>query len=135
MIRVHPVGTSLHPRDPAAGSRSVDEGAPGEAQEHVLEAAAANERAFRLDAAVVRFLEGDLAVVGVDEDSVGKDLGAVADPRHARRLVLVGAGREAQFEHLTSRVPIDQLAGEPIAAIAPLSITTRRSHSCSASSM
>nr|BFF24015.1 hypothetical protein GCM10025732_19800 [Glycomyces mayteni] len=81
---------------------------------------------------------GVVGVVGVDEDLVGEglDLGADAVEGVGEGGELGGVGgAEAQFDDLFGDVGVDELAGEPEAMMRPSSMTTRRSQSCSASSM
>ena len=54
--------------------------------------------------------ERRLAVVGVDQHTVGQDLLAVSDAGHLVGAFFVGTRRVAQFEHLAGRVGLDQLA-------------------------
>ena len=79
---------------------------------------------------------GRLAVVGVEQDPVGQVLDPLGDPVELAVERLLDAEREAQLGHLAGRVRARSAgAGEPSATIFALSMTTRRSHSCSASSM
>ena len=87
-----------------------------------------------------RCVDGDrgrLAVVGVEQDPVGQALDPLGDARRAGRRASPGRrARSAARSTSLRRVPLDQLrAGEPSATIFALSMTTSRSHSCSASSM
>ena len=84
-------------------------------------------------------MDGDrrrLAVVGVEQDPVGQALDPLGEAVELAVERLLDARREAQLGDLAGRVLLDQLrAGEPSATIFALSMTTSRSHSCSASSM
>ena len=51
-----------------------------------------------------------LAVMGIDQDAIGQGLDALADPIDGRRRRLVRAGFEAQLEHFTCGVRLDELA-------------------------
>ena len=77
-----------------------------------------------------------LAVVGVQQHAIGQPLDSLGHSVELAVERLLHAGREAQLEHLARRILLDQIErGEPSATIFALSMTTRRSHSCSASSM
>jgi hypothetical protein len=76
-----------------------------------------------------------VAVVGVDEHAVGQDLEAVADALERARMDAVVVDVVAHLDDLAGRVLLDERAWTPSATIRPWSMTTSRSHSCSASSM
>ena len=79
-----------------------------------------------------------LAVVGVHEHPVGQVLDPLAAPRTVELPVERLAGRPGgKRSSATSRDEYCSISsrGEPSATIFALSITTSRSHSCSASSM
>ena len=57
----------------------VDQRAPGQAQEDVLERRPADEHGLGLEAALVDGDRGRLAVVGVQQDAVGQVLDALGD--------------------------------------------------------
>src|ERR1041384_8206924 len=91
-----------------AGSPSVHERAPGQAQEDVLERAPAHKHALRLQSLV-----GDrherVAVVRVEQEAVWERLrardSAAEEPGLDRRHVAV----EAKLDDLSRREPLDQL--------------------------
>ena len=78
---------------------------------------------------------GGLAIIRVEEDAVGQTLDALRDPVELAIERLLDALGEAGS--VTSRVEYCSMSarGDPSATIFALSITTSRSHSCSASSM
>ena len=120
--------------------RLVDQRSTGEVQEHVLEARSSDQRTDRLHSPTVHRSERGLAVVGVDKGSIREHLDPFADAGRigtehvgARAPSPFGAKRSSS----TSLVEYCSISdrGEPVAAIRPPSITTNRSHNCSASSM
>ena len=76
-----------------------------------------------------------LAVVRVEEHAIGQVLHSFGDSVELAIELFGHAGGEAELGDLAGRVAINQLSGAPSATIFALSMTTRRSHSCSASSM
>src|SRR5207249_11014302 len=90
---------------------SLDQAAAGEAEEDVLERAAPDEDALRLEAARVDRSARRLAIVGIDEHPVGQAFDPLRDPvedpvepavERVRDL-----RREAQLDDLARRVPLD----------------------------
>ena len=81
-------------------------------------------------------LDRGVAVVGVEQDAVGQDLDPLRQIGDLAGHALALARAEPQLDHLAGRSSASiRSRGEPSAAIRPWSMTTRRSHSCSASSM
>ncbi len=81
-----------------------------------------------------------VAVGDVEQHAVGQRLDALAVTGAQLGGEAFGRGgvltrREAQLGDLARGVRRDQLRGEPSATMRPVSMTTSRSHSCSASSM
>src|SRR6478609_668984 len=87
--------------------RSFDERPSREAEEHVFERGAADERRERLEPLARDVLESRLAVVGVDEDAIGEDFDAIADAAQPSGDLLIAIGPEAHLEHFTARVLAD----------------------------
>ena len=116
----------------AVVTRSLDEAATGEPEEDVLERAPPDEDALRSEALFVRRDARGVSIVGVQEDSIGQsfqplNVPSVHEGVQLRVERLLDTDREAELKHRSR--------GVPSAAIFALSMTTRRSHSCSASSM
>src|SRR5437867_4142662 len=90
--------------------RLFDQRAAGEPEEDVLQRGAPDEDGLRPNAAFVDGHGDGLAVLGVEEDSIGQHLDPLRDPVKLAVERLLDPGREAQLGHLARRVALDQLA-------------------------
>src|SRR3954454_6978416 len=122
----------------------VHQGPAGEAQEHVLEGAAPDQRRDRRQPPVVHRLGRLLAVVRVKEHSVREQLDPLGEISELAVEALGAADVQAELPAppTSNRTPSPSGAdqwlissrGEPSATIRAWSMTTSRSQSCSASS-
>ena len=114
----------------------LDQGAAGQAQEDVLERRSADQDGLGLEPTRVDRDRGGLAVVGVEEDAIGQESARWAIASDWQWSVSATSGSEARNgDFAASSTGSISARGLPSATILALSMTTSRSHSCSASSM
>src|SRR5664279_3276810 len=89
---------------------SVDQCAAGQPQEHVFERAAPHENGDRHDTTGVDAVDAGLAVVGVEQYSVGQHFDAFGEPGQLVGSYLVLVEWKAQLHDVTAGVLLDEVA-------------------------
>ena len=101
-------GPPLRKHGATEGLSLVDQGAAGEAKEHIFKRGPSRKDHVRLKVVIRKVSNGLLGIICVDEGAIGEDLGAISEFFDARDVLLELAGGKPQFDNLAWRIPLDQ---------------------------